>query len=1114
MIPIEVYRIRIGQHYSRHAKVKGFKHLNHFELLIIMSLLLMAGVERNPGPQPEPSTDSNPILSETSQIIKDKFSIVHYNVQSIANKLDLIESELRSFDVICISETWIDARTSDDDIKIRDFTLFRRDRPGDHYGGICVYVRDNIYSKRRNDLELPNIESIWIEVSIHNKKQLIGTFYRPPNSTNATLSSIEDSIGLAFDSNIQNILTIGDFNLDTRKENTNRKIRELCQQYNLKQLINEPTNFTENSSSTIDLILTANSNNILLSGVGEPFLDQNVRYHCPVFCVLNFSKPLTSSYQRKIFLYDRGNYHDFSTELTNTDWQTLKDNNVDKYAENITERIIALANKHIPNKLITVRKSDPPWLTTNIKKLLRKKKRLYDKYKKSNNINHFEVYKHFRNEVTREIRKSKQIVMNKLTEQLTLSSTGPKDWWKTLKHFIKPDQQRTIPPLNKDGEIYSDDTDKANLLNEYFTSQAFLDESKGSLPETIDNPAYKLDSLTFTSYEVEQTLKSLPLGKAAGPDLINNRLLKELAQPLSIPLCDLFNFSLRNGKVPIIWKQANISPIHKKNDQSDVSNYRPISLLSTVGKALEKLVHKHIFNFFRDNHVITTLQSGFVPGDSTVNQLIDIYNTFCRALDEGKEVRAIFCDISKAFDRVWHKGLIFKLQSAGISGTLLNWFSDYLQDRKQRVVLPGANSSWTSIKAGVPQGSILGPLLFLLYINDIVEDIHSSIRLFADDTSLYIIVDNPIQAAEQLNSDLLKIHLWATKWLVRFNPEKSESMLFSRKINKPFHPQVIMDQKNIVEVDSHKHLGVVFSKDCTWHDHLELTKSKAWSRINVMRKLKFQLDRKSLQTIYFSFIRPILEYADVVWNNCTQYESNELEKIQNEAARIVTGATKLVSINSLLTETGWETLALRRKKHKLALFYKMQNDLTPNYLCSLVPATVGSASSYPLRNASNLQSIHANSQLYYNAFLPSVVRDWNDLPDETRNSPSLLAFKNRINDNLCKPPPYYNTGKRLGQIHHARLRTSCSSLRQHLFEKNIIDSPECVCGSIEDTHHFLLVCNHYAVPRRDLINSISDICRPTLNAFLFGDQTLTREQNKRIFLAVHKFIMKTKRFEN
>ena len=165
-----------------------------------------------------------------------------------------------------------------------------------------------------------------------------------------------------------------------------------------------------------------------------------------------------------------------------------------------------------------------------------------------------------------------------------------------------------------------------------------------------------------------------------------------------------------------------------------MSNYRPISLLSTVGKVLENIVHK------QENHIITALQSGFVPGDSTVNQLTDLYNTFCQALDEGKEVRAIFCDISKAFDRVWHKGLLYKVSSVGISGPLLLWFTDYLDKRKQRVVLPGTASSWTSIKAGVPQGSILGPLLFLVYINDIVENIHSSIRLFADDTRLYTFV--------------------------------------------------------------------------------------------------------------------------------------------------------------------------------------------------------------------------------------------------------------------------------------------------------------------------------------------------------------------------------------
>ena len=185
---------------------------------------------------------------------------------------------------------------------------------------------------------------------------------------------------------------------------------------------------------------------------------------------------------------------------------------------------------------------------------------------------------------------------------------------------------------------------------------------------------------------------------------------------------------------------------------------------------------------------MSALQSGFIPGDSTVNQLVDIYNTFCKSLDEGKDVRAVFYGISKAFDRVWHRCLLFKLESIGVSDSLLLWFKSYLADRKQRVVLPGAVSVWKYIKAGVPQGSILGPLLFIFDINDIVVDIHSSIRLFADDTSLYVIVDNPQQAANLLNADLAKIHLWAFRWLISFNPSKSESMTLSRKQNKPLHP--------------------------------------------------------------------------------------------------------------------------------------------------------------------------------------------------------------------------------------------------------------------------------------------------------------------------------------
>ena len=195
-------------------------------------------------------------------------------------------------------------------------------------------------------------------------------------------------------------------------------------------------------------------------------------------------------------------------------------------------------------------------------------------------------------------------------------------------------------------------------------------------------------------------------------------------------------------------------------------------------------------------------------------------------------------------------GLLFKLKSAGVTGFLLSWFSDYLNDRIQRVVLTGASSSWTSVKAGAPKGSILMSLLFILYINDIVDDVDSSIRLFADDTRLYIIVDNPFQAAEQLNSDLQKMHRWAAKWLVPFNPGNSEPILLSRKHYKPFHPPVLMDQSQITQVESHNHV-CAFSNDCTWHKNLELMKSKEWKRINIMHKLKFELDKKSFRLFTF-----------------------------------------------------------------------------------------------------------------------------------------------------------------------------------------------------------------------------------------------------------------------
>ena len=333
----------------------------------------------------------------------------------------------------------------------------------------------------------------------------------------------------------------------------------------------------------------------------------------------------------------------------------------------------------------------------------------------------------------------------------------------------------------------------------------------------------------------------------------------------------------------------------------------------------------------------------------------------------------------------------------------MSWFSDYLSNRCQRVVLRACQSNTKHLNAGVPQGSIRGPLLCLVYINDIVENIESGINLFADDTSLSLVVRNPDDAGNTFQNDVNRINTWADTWLVKFNPNKSESLVVSRKNIKPIYPDLNMSNILIPNVQTHKHLGIHLSSDGSWDYHINSISQKAWKRINVMRQLKNRLDRKSLQVIYVPFIRPILEYGDVIWNNIPQYLKDDLDKIQNEAARIVTGCSKLVSLSNLRQECGWESLSERRRKHKLTLFLKMVKGFVLPYLSSLVPQLNSNISNYNLRKANNIYNIACRTNLYKNSFLPSVVDEWDLLPQEIRNLESVSNFKHYLN--IGKPNP-------------------------------------------------------------------------------------------------------------
>ena len=416
-------------------------------------------------------------------------------------------------------------------------------------------------------------------------------------------------------------------------------------------------------------------------------------------------------------------------------------------------------------------------------------------------------------------------------------------------------------------------------------------------------------------------------------------MLKETAYSIAPSFTRLLKLSLSTATVPKCWKQANVLPIFKNGDGSEFGNYRPVSLLNICSKVCEKVVFKYLFNFCRDNAVISIHQSGFTPGDSTVHQLVYLYNTFLKALNDKKDVRIVFCDQSKAFDRVWHQGLLYKLECIGVAGDLLRWFQSYLDNREQRVIIHGLNSRWGTIPAGVPQGSTLGPLLFLIYINDITENIKSNIKLFADDTSLYVIIDgDAVNATKQLNDDLAQISTWAENWLVIFNASKSKALTVSLKKNKDNIELPLTFNNTLLEtVTKHKYLGVEINTNLSWKDHISSISENACKKLNILAALKTLIDRKTLTTMYTSFIRPGLEYGSILFCNCSGTEDELLESVQRRAFKIITGGIVRTPTINLYNEVGMETLKARRDRNVLLFFFKIINNMVPDYLQELKP---------------------------------------------------------------------------------------------------------------------------------------------------------------------------------
>jgi hypothetical protein len=990
-----------------------------------------------------------------------------------------------------------------------------------------AWTRNTIVSKYRQDLHVDRLELAWFEVAIPKHKILIGVCYRQPD-TKGTYGAnfwhkLQSSYDLAKGTGIPNIILTGDLNADPQTDKRAKRSLDFFLTTNhLTQHITEPTRITPTRASILDLIISNYPNLVSSTSVVPPV---HTNDHCTITGTLKFAMSRPKAYTRTMWDYKGANFNTLRTQLEDTNWDDcFASDNIDTVVDSWTSKFKEVTDRCIPHKQATVRPQSQTWYNGYLRRLCRKQQKDHRTAVRNSNDYTWEDYRTSRNHYVQEVQRVKREFEEKQAEELVGSlQSNPKKWWSTAKETLGINKNNSIPSLvSQDGTIHTGDKDKANLFNSYFTGVQSLQTEPEELPEHHDEPdAPHLEQITATQQDVVDLLSNLDVNKAYGPDDISPRVLREATPVIASTIRKIFNLSLSTGIFPTSWKLANVVPIYKKAEDFLTSNYRPISLLSILAKVFERVVFKYLFNYFRDNFMISLWQSGFLPGTSTVTQLVEIYDQFCKAVSAGKDIRVVFMDISKAFDRVWHEGLIYKLKGHGIKGTLLRWIQSYLADRKQRVIINGAKSEWGSIKAGVPQGSVLGPLLFLIFINDITYVIrHCKIRLFADDTCLYIEVDDPEEAAQALNADLSNIQTWADRWLITFSPPKTEDMLITNKRDRQ-HPEVKLNDEVIKQVTSHKHLGVHLTKDLSWTKHAEETAKKANKCLGVIRPLKHRLDRRSLETLYTSFVRPVIEYADVVWDvpADNRHTLKNLDKVQKEAAKIVSGATSRCSTADLHAELGWEPLATRRKLHRASMMHKVENGLAPTYLQDLIPDRVQARTRYNLRNTENRDVPLARISAYSNSFFPAGTRVWNELDRATKHSPTPNSFKrNYLNQN---PRPrqnqLYYRGTRANQVTFAKLRLGCSSLNYDLHSKlHVRDSPLCLCNmSLPETaEHFFFKCPKYARIRQTLKAGITTIDPASYNleSILHGNQSLDKNQNNRILKVAHQFVQSSNRF--